>query len=110
MLKEMNTYHVSIFKAQMKWWKKNYYLNLNRRKIALSCSKKLSALWREITSKNGGDFYCLICIYSFRTKSKIKSQKELCEKKCFCAAVMPSKNTKILEFNQYQKFDKTLLM
>ena len=24
--------------------KKNYYLNLNRRKIALSCSKKLSAL------------------------------------------------------------------
>ena len=29
--------------------------------MALSCSQKLSALLRGITSKNNGDFYCLNC-------------------------------------------------
>ena len=30
--------------------------------------KTLSALLRGITSKNNGDFYCLNCLNSFRTK------------------------------------------
>ena len=30
--------------------------------------KKLSALLREITQKPGGDFYCLNCLHSLRTK------------------------------------------
>ena len=30
--------------------------------------KKLSALLREVTSKNNGDFYCLNSLHSFRTK------------------------------------------
>ena len=30
--------------------------------------------------------------------------------KIFCGVVMPSEDTKILEFNQYQKADKTLFI
>ena len=36
--------------------------------MALSCSKKL--LLRGITSINNGDFYCLNCLHSFRTKNE----------------------------------------
>ena len=31
--------------------------------------KKISALLRRLTSKNNGDFYCITCIHSFRTKN-----------------------------------------
>ena len=42
-------------------------------------AKKLSTLLREITSKNNGDFYCLNCLYSFRTKNEHESHKKLCD-------------------------------
>ena len=67
---------------------------------------KLSALLRGITSKHYGDFYCLNCLRSFRTKDKLESQKKVCENKDFCNVIMPSEDTKILEFNRYQKSDK----
>ena len=69
-------------------------------------SKKLSALLRGITSKYHGDIYCLNCFRSFATKSKLQSHKTVCENKDFCNIIMPSEDTKILEFNQYQKSDK----
>ena len=31
---------------------------------------------------------------------------KVCEHKYFCNVAMPSEDTKILEFNKYQKFDK----
>ena len=68
--------------------------------------KKLSALLRTITSKNNGDFYYLNCLHSFRTKNKLDSHKKVCDNKDFCNVIMPSEDTKILEFNQYQKSDK----
>ena len=34
--------------------------------------KKLSALLRGITSKNNGEFYCVNCPHSFRTKKQQK--------------------------------------
>ena len=37
--------------------------------------KRLSALLRGITSKHDGDFYCLNCFYSFRTKNGLKNIK-----------------------------------
>ena len=43
---------------------------------------------------------------SFITKSKLESHKNVCKIKDFCNVVMPSEDTKILEFNHYQKFDK----
>ena len=67
--------------------------------------KKISALLRGITSKNNGDFYCLNCLHSFRTKNKFESHKRACENKCNNVN-MPFDDTKILEFNQYQKSDK----
>ena len=75
--------------------------------MALSCSKKLSALLRGITSKHYGDFSCLNCLYSFRTKNKLEFHKKVCENKDFCNVIFSFEDTKILEFIQYQKFDKT---
>ena len=45
--------------------------------------KKLSALLTGIASKNNGDFSCLNCIRSFRTKNKLESHKKTCENKRF---------------------------
>ena len=45
-------------------------------------------------------------LHSFRTKSKFESQKKVFEYKDFCNVIIPSENTKSLEFNQYQKSDK----
>ena len=65
-----------------------------------------SALLRRITSKNNGDFYCLNCLHSFQTKNKLESHRRVCENKDFCNVIMPSEDTEILKFNQYQKSDK----
>ena len=69
--------------------------------------KKISVFISRITSKNNGDIYCLNCCHSIRTKNKLESHKEVCENKDFCNLIKPSKYTKMLEFNQYQKPDKT---
>ena len=66
----------------------------------------LSASLGGITSKNNGEFYCLNCLHSFRTKNKLKSHKRVCEDKDFCNVIMPSADIEILEFNPYQKSDK----
>ena len=44
--------------------------------------KKLSALLREVTSKHYGDYYCLNCFHSFRTKSKLQSHKRVYKNFC----------------------------
>ena len=60
--------------------------------------KKISALLRGIISKNNGDFYCLNCLHSFRTKNKLELHKRVCENKDFCNVITPSEdNNKILE-------------
>ena len=69
--------------------------------------KKLSVLLKGITSKHYCNFYYLNCLHSFKTKGKLEPHKNVCENKDFCNAIMPSEDTKILEFNQYQKPDKT---
>ena len=74
--------------------------------MALCCTKKLLALLTGITSKYHGDFYCLNCVHSFATENKCISHKKVREDKDFCNVVMPSEDTKILEFNQYKKSDK----
>ena len=56
-----------------------------------------------MASKYYGDFYCLNCLHSFRIKSKLESHKKVCKNKDFCNVIMPSEDTKILEFNQNQK-------
>ena len=67
--------------------------------------EKPSALLRGITFKLDGDFYYLNCLHSFTTEKKIQTHKKVCENKDFCN-VMPFEDTKVSEFNQYQKSDK----
>ena len=74
--------------------------------MTLSCSKKLSALLRGITSKINGHCYCLNCLHSLRTKNKLESHERVYENKDFCNVIMPPKDTETLEFNQYKKYDK----
>ena len=40
--------------------------------MALSFCKKVSALFRKITSKHVGDFYFLNCFYYFSRKNALK--------------------------------------
>ena len=47
--------------------------------MALSCSKKLSALLHRKASKSKGDLYCLDCFHYFRTKIKLKSHEKVCK-------------------------------
>ena len=63
-------------------------------------AKKLSAFLRGITSKHYGEFSCL------NSKNQLESHKKVCENKDFCNVIMPSEDTKILEFDQYQKSHK----
>ena len=68
--------------------------------------KTLSFLFRGTTSKHHCDFYCLDCLHSLATENKRDSHKKARENKDFCNVYMPSEDTKTLEFNQYQKFNK----
>ena len=52
---------------------------------------RLSGLLRGVTSNNNGDFYCLNCFCSYRTKNKLDLHKKVCENRDYC-------NT--IEFNQ----------
>ena len=77
--------------------------------MALSCREEVISIIKR-SNKNNGDFYCLSCLHSFRTKNKLDSHKKVCENKDFCNVVMPSEDSKILEFNKYQKSDKAPLL
>ena len=69
--------------------------------------KNLSALLRGINSKHHGDFYCLNRLFSFATGNKREPHKKVCGNKDSCNVIMPSEDSKILEFNQYHKSNKT---
>ena len=71
---------------------------------------KLSALLRGMTFKHQGDFCCLNFLFSFATENKLEFHKNVWENKDFYNVIMPSKDTKILELNQYQKSDKALFI
>ena len=57
--------------------------------------KSLSALFRGITSKQDGDFYCLNCFKSYTTENKLKKHKKVCD---YWYVEMPEDN-KILKYN-----------
>ena len=66
-----------------------------KKKMALSCRKKLFALLHRKNSKHKGDFYFLNCLSSFRTENKLKSHEKVCKKKGFCGIVMPTEINKV---------------
>ena len=65
--------------------------------------KILSTLFREITSKHEGDFYCLNCFCSYSTENKLKKHKNVCEDHDYCFVEMPKEDNKILKYNHGEK-------
>ena len=55
-------------------------------------------------------FVCLNCRDLFATENNTVSHKKVCKNKNYCGFVMPSEDIKILEFNQYRKYHKTLFI
>ena len=68
--------------------------------------KKTISNFKRNNFSTSRDFYCLNCLHFFTTENKRESHKKVCENKHFCNTVMPSEDTKILEYYQYQKSDK----
>ena len=65
--------------------------------------KRLSALFRGITSKHDGDFYCLNCFQSYTTENKLKKHKKVCENHDYCYVEMREEYNKILKYNEGEK-------
>ena len=61
--------------------------------------KNLSGLLRGITSTHYGDFHCLNCFRSYRTKSKLELHKKICENHDYCKVEMPAKGSNIIKYN-----------
>ena len=94
-------------------YKSKYNLNRENQVILLMITdgkkwyylavKSLPALYRGITSKRVGDFYCLNCFCSYRTENKLKKHKKVCENHDYCYVEMPEEDNKILKYNQGEK-------
>ena len=52
-------------------------------------------------------FILWIVFISLEQNDKLEFYEKVWENKDFCGVVMPSEDTKMLEFDQYQKSDKT---
>ena len=65
--------------------------------------KNLSRLLRAITSNHAGDFYCLNCFRSYRTKNKLDAHKKVCKNHDYCHIEMPTKDNNIIKYNQGEK-------
>ena len=65
--------------------------------------KNLSGLLRGITSNHCGDFYCLNCFRSYRTKSKLELHKIICENHDYCHVEMPAEDNNIIKYNHGEK-------
>ena len=66
-------------------------------------TKKLSALFKGITSKHRGDFYCLNCFHSYSTKEKLKNHTNVCENHDYCYVEMPEEDKELSKYNQGEK-------
>ena len=62
--------------------------------------KRLSALFRGITSNHNGDFYCLNCFHTYTKENKLK---KVCENHAYCCVEMPNEDNKILKYNHGEK-------
>ena len=55
----------------------------------------MSAILKRRTSKHKGDFYCLNCFYSCRTKEALEKHMKECEDKDYCYIEMPEKGASL---------------
>ena len=63
----------------------------------------ISRLFKGITSNHYGDFYCLNCFHSYRTKNKLEAHQNICENHDFCHVEMPTKDNNIIKYNHEEK-------
>ena len=56
-----------------------------------------------IASNHKEDFYCLNCFRLYRTRNKIEAHKKIFENHIYCNAEMPTKDNKIIKYNQGEK-------
>ena len=63
----------------------------------------MSRLPREITSNNNGDFYCLNCFHSYRTKETLNKHEKVCKDHDYCYIKMPKEDKKISKYNTGEK-------
>ena len=68
--------------------------------------KSLSALFREITGNNHGDFYCLKCFQPYTMENKLKKHLKMCQNHDYSYVEMPEEDNKILKYNQVEKLMK----
>ena len=66
--------------------------------------KSLPALFRGITSKHEGSFYCLICFQSYTKENKLRKHKKVCENNEYCYVGMPEKDNKIQPRRKIYRF------
>ena len=94
-------------------YKSKHNLTREKQKILLMISngenwhyltvKNLSRLLRGITSNHDGDFYCLNCFHSYRTKNKLEAHKKICENRDYCHVEMSAKDNNTIKYNQEGK-------
>ena len=72
--------------------------------------KNLSRLLRGITSNHDGDFYCLNCFQSYKTKKELDAHKQICENHDYCHIEMPTKDNNIIKYNHGEKSIKLPLI
>ena len=65
--------------------------------------RNLSGLFKGIISDHYGDFYCLNCFHSYRTKNKLEAHKKICENHDYCHVEMPTKDNNIIKYNHGEK-------
>ena len=63
-----------------------------------------------MTSNHNGDFYCLNCLHSYRTKEKLKKLEKVCNNHDCCYVKMPKEYERILEYNPGEKSLKVLFI
>ena len=65
--------------------------------------KSISRSFRGVTTKNKGDFYCLNCLHSVRTKNKLLNHEKLCTNHKHCEIIMPKECENIINYNSGDK-------
>ena len=56
--------------------------------------KSIFRLLKGTTSNHIGDFYCLNCFHSYRTKERIKKHEKVCKDHDYCYVEMPDEDKK----------------
>ena len=67
--------------------------------MAVPAVKKLPALFRWVTLKHDGEFYCLNCFHSYTTQKILKKHYEVFKNHDCCFIEMPKEDDKILKYN-----------